>query len=117
MDIVASTVTAPATVEGQSAAKPSGASQGKLDHLMVAPASAEPLFISIWAGTANPHGMTATLNLTTREGGGPIPVKDTANVVPIGYGPFPNGCTIRVSTAADGTGALAAAKVLSLRWY
>lgn len=116
MSLVPSTITAPATVEGQSAPRPAGATQGILDHIMIAPAASEPLFISIFAGTGNAAAMTATLNVAVREGGGAIPVKDTANCVPIGYGPFLNGCTIRVSTAADGTGNPAAAKVLSLRW-
>ena len=113
-------VTAPATVEGVSVARPENSNgdrvgDGVLDSLVIAPASAEPLFLSIWAGTDNADAITATLDVTTRYGGGAIPIKDTANVVPLGYS-FPSGVTIRISTAANGTGDPAAAKVCAFTW-
>ncbi len=107
-------VTAPATVEGVNVARPA-ISGGTLDCLIIAPVAAEPLFLSIWAGTGNAGAITATLNAATRFGGGAIPIKDTASVVPLGF-PLPHGATIRISTAADGTGAPAAAKVCAFYW-
>lgn len=108
-------VTAPATVEGVSVARPGLHGAGILDCLVIAPASAEPLFLSIWAGTGNADAVTATLDAATRFGDGPIPIKDTSNIVPLGF-PLPQGATIRISTAADGTGDPAAAKVCAFYW-
>lgn len=89
--------------------------EGVLDSLVIAPADAEPLFLSIWVGTENAGAMTATLSAATRYGGGAIPVKPTQNVIPLGYS-LPNGATIRISTAADGTGNPAALKICCFNW-
>jgi hypothetical protein len=115
-------VTAPATVEGVNVARPTNSNgtrvgEGVLDHLVIAPAAAEPLFLSIWtnanAGTINADGVTATLVAATRRD--VVPILPTTNIVIIGAH-YPSGVTIRISTAADGTGNPAAAKVCSFRW-
>lgn len=107
-------VTAPATVASVNVARPVDSNgnrvgEGVLDSLTIAPASAEPLFLSIWAGTGIAYAAA------TRYGGGAIPIKDTANVIPLGYS-LPSGCTIRISTAADGTGNPAALKICAFNW-
>ena len=107
-------VTAPATVASVDVPRPTNSAgvrvgEGILDSLVIAPASAEPLFLSIWAGTG------AAFAAGTRFGGGAIPIKDSANVIPLGYS-LPQGCTIRISTAADGTGNPAALKICCFNW-
>lgn len=107
-------VTAPATVASVDVARPTNSNgvrvgEGILDSLVIAPASAEPLFLSIWAGTG------VTYAAATRYGGGAIPIKDSQNVIPLGYS-LPSGCTIRISTAADGTGNPAALKICAFNW-
>ena len=105
-------VTAPATVASVDVARPlnsNGTPQGVgiLDYLVIAPAAAEPLFLSIWAGTGVAYAAATRRDV--------IPIKDSQNIVPIGQH-YPTGCTIRISTGNDGTGNPAAAKICSFSW-
>lgn len=105
-------VTAPATVASVNVARPldsngARAGSGILDYLVIAPAAAEPLFLSIWAGVDVPYAAATRRDV--------IPIKDSQNIVPIGQS-YPTGCTIRISTGNDGTGNPAAAKICSFSW-
>ena len=106
MPIVPQVVTAPATVAQVDLPVPSSVRRAVIDHLVIAPATDEPLFLRVWAGTGR---------LSTDPVFDIVPIKDGANVVPLGYH-LPQGATVRLSTAAAGTGNPAAAKVISFRW-
>lgn len=108
MPAIPALLTFPATTPSQQdLATPSTCFEKVLDHVVIAPAAAEPLYLHIWAGTG------AAFAVGTRRDRIPIP-EGTSHVVIAQH--YPAGCTVRLSTDEAGTTGPAAAKYVTFRW-
>lgn len=102
---IAAKGTAPATTPTQQNLAAQGS--GCLDHMVIAPASAEPLFLHLWDGVGASFSASTTKDT--------IPILDGTNLVVIGQR-FPAGATWRITTDSAGNTGPAAAKAVSFRW-